>query len=578
MSTIPASRIVSVTPNVLAAAGTALDLNGLMLTTSTRPPIGTVPSFPSTQSVIDYFGASSSEAALAAIYFAGFDGSNVKPGAFLIAQYNEDDVAAFLRGGDISAMTVAELQALSGLFSVTIDGVVESASINLSTATSFSVAAGLIADGLGIKGAELGSITGSISGTTLTVTALDSGVTLAANQVLEGTGITAGTYILSQIAGTTGGAGTYTVSDTQTAASQSIDVFEPAVSYDSVSGGMIVVSGSVGEDSSISFGSGALATSLLMTEATGAVTSQGADAASPAAFMNALIQVTQNWATFMLAWDPDATDENSVKYAFAEWNATKDDRYAFICWDNDLAPATSDDATSSLGALIEDAQISGTALIGRDNADYEDLNEIAAFICGAVASLDTTQTNGRATMAGRRQSGLVASVSSDDAQANLLANGYNFYGAYGTANDEFVIFENGSISGDFAWIDSYVNEIWMTNSFQLALMNLIVNSLSIPYNTAGYALIDASLADPIAAAVNFGAIRAGVPLSSAQKVAVNQAAGAQVSSVIETRGWYLQILPATAEVRAARGTPPIKFWYTDGQSVQQINVGSYAIQ
>lgn len=59
------------------------------------------------------------------------------------------------------------------------------------------------------------------AGTTLTVTAVSSG-TLYANAVLTGTGITAGTTIVSQLTGTTGGAGTYTVSTSQLVSSTTI--------------------------------------------------------------------------------------------------------------------------------------------------------------------------------------------------------------------------------------------------------------------------------------------------------------------------------------------------------------------
>jgi hypothetical protein len=64
-------------------------------------------------------------------------------------------------------------------------------------------------------------VTGSIATTTLTVTAVSSG-TLYANAVLTGTSITAGTTIVSQLTGTTGGVGTYTVSTSQTRASTTI--------------------------------------------------------------------------------------------------------------------------------------------------------------------------------------------------------------------------------------------------------------------------------------------------------------------------------------------------------------------
>jgi hypothetical protein len=64
------------------------------------------------------------------------------------------------------------------------------------------------------------SFTGSIAGTTLTVTGTSTG-TVQVGQVLSGTGITAGTYITALGTGT-GGAGTYTVSTSQTVASTTI--------------------------------------------------------------------------------------------------------------------------------------------------------------------------------------------------------------------------------------------------------------------------------------------------------------------------------------------------------------------
>lgn len=64
------------------------------------------------------------------------------------------------------------------------------------------------------------SVTGSISGTTLTVTAVGSGA-LTVGQTLSGSGVTAGTKITALGTGT-GGTGTYTVSASQTAASTTI--------------------------------------------------------------------------------------------------------------------------------------------------------------------------------------------------------------------------------------------------------------------------------------------------------------------------------------------------------------------
>ena len=66
------------------------------------------------------------------------------------------------------------------------------------------------------------SITGSITGAVLTVTA--TGGVLAAGQVLVGTGIIAGTQILSQTTGSTGSIGTYTINNVQAVSSESISI------------------------------------------------------------------------------------------------------------------------------------------------------------------------------------------------------------------------------------------------------------------------------------------------------------------------------------------------------------------
>jgi hypothetical protein len=70
-------------------------------------------------------------------------------------------------------------------------------------------------------------VTGSISGTTLTVTAVTGGA-LGIGQVLTGTGITAGTTITAFGSGS-GGTGTYTVSPSQTAGSTTITVALQAI-------------------------------------------------------------------------------------------------------------------------------------------------------------------------------------------------------------------------------------------------------------------------------------------------------------------------------------------------------------
>ena len=74
--------------------------------------------------------------------------------------------------------------------------------------------------GLYVTNTPTASFTGSISGTTLTVTAVSSGG-LGVGQLINGTGVTSGTVITALGTGT-GGTGTYTVNNSQTISSGSI--------------------------------------------------------------------------------------------------------------------------------------------------------------------------------------------------------------------------------------------------------------------------------------------------------------------------------------------------------------------
>lgn len=577
MSTIPASALVNVLPGVISAGGSGLNLIGLCLTNSTRVPIGSVQSFASQAAVAAFFGATAQEATLAATYFTGQNNASQVPAALLFAQYPSVAVSAYLRGGNISSLTLAQLQALNGSLGLTIDGALKTASISLAAATSFSNAAAIIANGLLIQGPQAATFTGSIGGSAgptnvLTITALSSGTVGVGDVLTNGTGVPAGTYITTQLSGSIGGTGTYQISTSVTVLSTAITAFAPAVQFDSVSGAFILSSATTGSGSTITFGSGAFATSLLLTQVTGAILSQGTGAAAPVAFMNALVQVTQNWATFFTAFNPDASG-NANKLLFAQWTSQQNNRYAYLVWDNDASPTVTVPATASLGQLILAASYSGTSLW------YDPTNEgLVAAVSGSVAQLNFNQTNGRATIAFDTYAGLVATVTNQQVASNLIANGYNFYGAYATANANFVVAYPGSISGPFLWLDSYVNQIWLNSQLQLALLQLLTAINSIPYNAAGNSLIEAALASPIQAALNFGAIRAGVVLSSSQIIQINTAAGASVAGTVSNQGWYLQVLAAAPAVRAARTSPPINLWYADGQSVQQITMNSLEVQ
>lgn len=487
------NNIVQVNPAVLSAGGSAVDLNGLLLTNAVDVPIGSVSTFGNAADVGSYFGLASAEYGAAQIYFAGPLNATKTPGALLFAQYPSAPVAAYLRGGNVSALTLTQLQAIAGTLTITSDGVANTAAtLNLATATSFSDAATKI-----------------------------------------------------QAAFTTP---TFTVT------------------YNAQHGAFEFISGTTGATSTMIDATGTAAASLMLTAATGAVLSQGAIAGVPGTAMNAIVAVTQNWGTFSTMFEPALAD----KEAFSAWTSLQNERYLYAGYDSDVNAKTSG-STATWVYAIKAANDVGTAPI------FGDVTH-AAFLMGQVASLDFTRLNGRATSAFKQGTGLVASVTSDADATALLANGYNFYGAFGTGTQNFTWFHPGSMAGKWKWVDSYVNQIWLNAQLQSAMLNLLLSVGSIPYNSDGYAMVDAAIMDPLNAALNFGAIRAGVPLSSSQASQLQNALGVDVSNVIYQRGYYLQIQPASAATRAARSSPPMTLYYMDGGSIQQLVLASIEVQ
>ena len=492
-NTIPISSIVQVNPGVLSAAGSAIDLNGLILTQSTYVPIGQVQNFPNAAAVGNLFGLSSTEYAMATVYFSGITNGTKAPGNLLFAQYPENAVAGYLIGAPIGSIPLATLQSYTGTISLTVSGTVfTSSTISLAAATSFSSAATIIA-----------------------------------------AGFTAPTF---------------------------------SVSFDPVRQGFLFTNTSTGSASTITFATGSLATSLLLTSTTGAQISQGDAAATPAAFMAGILSVTQNWATFTTTWTQTVAEQE----LFALWTSSQAPRYAYAAWGTDPNALIANN-TSTLGYYIAQNSIQGVVAI------YGDYTH-GAFVLSFAASLDFSRTNGRATAAFKRSGAVLPAVNTAIAAQTLQQAGYSFYGTYASATQTFNFWYNGSISGQYLWLDSYLDEIWLTANLQLSMVNLLLNVGSIPYNNQGYGLIQAAVQDTINTAVNFGAIRTGVNLSQQQLATIQFAIQKDVSSALSTKGWYLSITPATPAQRIARASPSMTLYYVDGGSIQALTLAAIELQ
>lgn len=652
--TIPANTVVDVVPSVLSAGGTGVAGGGLALTRNARVPIGTVQGFSSQPAMAAYFGPTDPLVVAAGFYFGGFNGASQTPGQLLVSQFPQTAVPAYLRGGNLSSLSLPQLQAISGTLDVTFDGYARSGAVNLAAATSPTNAATIIQTALnsaipgeasvtGSIAAGSANLTASLAGYVLNVTAASAAVPVGA--ALSGAGVAAA-RITGQLSGTPGGVGTYAVSVPQTVASEAMVASygiltvsavaagnvavgqtlggsgvsagaqitalgsgaggsgtyylnlsqtlgsEPmtgsatavAVTYDSISGGFIVTSGVQGPASTASFATGTAAHGLLLGSTDGGVTSQGAAPQTPAAFMTQLVTVTSNWANFMTNFDPDAGSGNAVKQQFAAWKNTSSalgpNRFGYFCWDPDASPGASNPAAASLGQILKANGDSGTALIWEAPAAGNPVptsdTGLCFFALGTAASTNFQQTNGRITFDFKSAPNLVANVTDPTTAANLVANGYNFYGAVGAANLNFVYFQNGQITGPYAWMDSYETQIWLNTFFQQQLLNLLTIALSVPFTTAGIGLIQQTCQTVINAGLAFGAFAPNT-LTPGQIAAVNASAGANVAGTLQAQGYYLQVLLPSQTVQAARGPWSIKFWYIDRNAVQSIDLSSVMV-
>lgn len=511
---IPASQIVQFNPRLLTPGGSDLEFNGLLLSPSdVIPSSQLVLPFPDAESVGDYFGLESQEYQAAVVYFLGYDNSLTKPRALYIGRRVSQNVRPFIRGGAFNALPAVTLETLkkitNGAFSITISGTsADVKELNFSEATSLSDVAQKIQTAL-------------------------------------------------------------------VAADVSLEFVSATVTYSSLFDAFTITGGQSGAEKSISFAAAASASDgatdvsamLMLTEATGAILSQGMDAMTQTENMEALLDLTQNFVTFTTVEKP--TQEDAL--AYAKWATGKGVNYLYIYWDDDpklLQPGN----TSTIAAALKQDNAGATCGVW-NSLPY------AAFIMGTAASIAWNQRNSTITFAFKAQAGLAANVSSSTDATNLEAQGMNFMGDYATRNDQFIFLYSGQMFGEYRWIDAYLNMVWLCNAVQVACLNGFSQSSRVPYNQDGYTLIKSWCLDPVNRARYAGIIDTGVALSESQKSQIAREAGRDISSELFNDGVVIQVGydpddtsddSTEASVRMERQSPPVNIWLTYGGSVHRL--------
>jgi hypothetical protein len=333
--------------------------------------------------------------------------------------------------------------------------------------------------------------------------------------------------------------------------------------YSSQTGAFQITSPITGEASTITYAEeGTLATLLGLTQAKGATLSQGSDALDVADNMRSIRAVTENWATFTFLYS--ATDDEILD--LSAWAGAQGVEYLFVVWSTDSNLKNQVD-TTSIAYKLKEANAGATTLIFGDQI-------YAAFIMGEAASIDWDRTQGAINFAFKSADSLAPTIDNATEATTLLGKHCNLYGTYATRNDEFVWLYDANMFGDYRYIDPFINAVWFNNSLQVAIMNGLEMSPRVPYNEDGYTLIRSWCQDPINRARKNGVIDPGVTLSEAQKAELIREAGLDITSNLQTDGYYLQVVDAGPQVRTTRDTPNVSLWYAYGGSVNRIEMAS----
>ncbi|MDE9483252.1 DUF3383 domain-containing protein [Xenorhabdus bovienii] len=330
---------------------------------------------------------------------------------------------------------------------------------------------------------------------------------------------------------------------------------------------IIAVTAGKPESSTMTFSSGSASEILKLTEAEGASLSQGSSVPLVADLFSDITRQSQRWAGFSTAFE--CTPEQNV--LFAEWCSAQEKRYFYVAWTSEGTAKVKGNTKTIASQIIKNGYGGIVPVYCLDGKK-------AAAVLGYAAALDFVRREGRVPFKFREFDGLSADVTDAITYDALISNGYNFYGQYAANNIVENYWADGTITGDFKWLDSFCGQIWLNANLQGAVIALFKSNKTIPYNNAGRALVATSMTDVIQQFKTWGGIREGVNLSAAQKQEIMNAVGEDVSSTVFATGYYLHIGDMLPSIRVERTSPSCSLWYCDGGSIQKLTLASTEVQ
>lgn len=344
-------------------------------------------------------------------------------------------------------------------------------------------------------------------------------------------------------------------------------------SYDSTTNTFTLTSSTDGASSTVSFASAGddgtdLSAMLCMTQAEGAVLSQGVDAMTEAATLNAICAVTANWSQFTTLWE---VTEQAEAEAYSAW-ADIDDDFVYVFWSSDQNMTSALTQDSTIAKALKDKYNCTFMIYSFDYAT-------AAFAIAYPATIKWDATQGMKVIFGKSASGISPTVTDEQVATALDDLGVSYVGQFATRNDEFTIANRGELTGSmYGFYDTLIGSIWIRSKLQTSIVNGLATVNRAPYNSVGYTMLKSWCLDPITLAKIVGAMDEGISLSESQKSQILQETGnSEATGELQSKGWFLLVLDPGAAVRARRGSPISSLYYSYGGSIQKVDLPVTAV-
>jgi hypothetical protein len=532
-------RYVDITSGVGAGAAVGQRrLVGRFFDDNELIPTGSYVEFESADEVLDYFGSSSEEYDRAAFWFGWVSKNVTNAKAMQFARWASTDTAPQIFGAKGGQSLASWTAISSGAFGLTLGDVTDTISgMDFSAAASLAAVAAIIQAKIRTRGFPV-YFTGSISTTTLTVTAVSSG-TIEVGMEVVGSGVTPGTMITALGTGT-GGTGTYTVDTSQSASStamtggdQDSNYASAVVEYDATRGSFNLTGGDTGAAAvAVTSGGGSdIAGQLGWLSAT-AIFSDGADEQTVTEVLSESAGADNNFGsfTFLATLTTDEIEES------ATWNDAQNNMFMYSI------PCTADNAAALDAAL---SGLSGyTLTLAPLSDEYPEQSPMMILAATNYAQRNSTQ-NYMFQIFGA----LTPSVTTDEDADTYDALAVNYYGETQTAGQLLAFYQRGVMGGsssDFLDQNTYANEIWLKDAAAASIMTLLLALNKVPANNAGRAQLMSIVQGVINQALFNGTISVGKALSDTQKLFITNETGDPLAwrQVQNIGYWFdVQIVP-----------------------------------